>query len=55
MSDAEAMREVRAIIRFYSRRHWNWLAAVEFTLVKHSGTLEAFLHPYRWCRKECKP
>ena len=37
MNDAEVMREVKALIRFYERRGSNWLLAAEFTLAKHSS------------------
>lgn len=40
VSGARVQDEVKTLIRFYERRGWNWLDAVEFTLSRHSGRLE---------------
>jgi hypothetical protein len=39
MTDADrtTMRDVLALIRYYSRRGWNWLDAAEYTLARASG------------------
>ncbi len=34
---AEMQREVKALIRFYERRGWNWLMAVEFHIARFHG------------------
>jgi hypothetical protein len=30
--------EVKALIRYYDRRGWDWLSALEFTVRRASGT-----------------
>lgn len=37
-SDAEVMSEVKDLIRFYTRRGWNWLLAAEYTIWKHTSS-----------------
>lgn len=40
MTDAECREEVKELIAFYEARGTNWLMAAEFTLARHSGTLD---------------
>lgn len=46
MTVEEAMDECEALIRFYRRRGWTFLSALEFTVRKFSGSWPEPRRPY---------
>lgn len=46
MSERELEREVKALIRFYEKRGWDWTVAAAFTLCRGLGMLPCYWRRY---------
>lgn len=43
---AEQKEDVKAAIRYYERRGWDWSSVVGFLCAKYDGYLERIIHPW---------